>query len=568
MSTLAPILLRPRLTAFRNRWRTEKKKSSVAFRDLLVLFSSFVVMYGIYRVSLYALQKLESVSQLVYFSPVIPFSILLLLLFCMLLVSNSLTALGALFLSKDLDLILSAPVSRFRFFVGKMASVLFVSSWMPLLFIIPFLLAYGQWYEAGVLFYGFAPIVLIPYFLIPAAIAFLFSLLFTALIPPSKTRFIGVLVIACFVAFIALAAKFVGDGIQARSDVTAVLEIMNTVSLPDTLWLPSRWVAIAFRDAIEGRYLSAWTPVGLLFVVAIGFLSLAYLVFGFFYELAYSRSCDTHQQVVLHAKRVWHFFLRWVPWLSAPRRAILLKEYRVFFRDMPQLVQLLLLAGVYLVYLYNLRIFRLVEDVSAEQQAAWQSFIYVINVSMGAFVTTAASTRLVYPSLSLEGKAYWMIQTSPLSLQRVMMIKFWSWFVPIGLLSSVVFLSGGLAIKLSAFELFITFCTGWLLSTGIVGLGMGLGARFAFFDWEHSAQLAASFGSFVFMLSCIALITANMVPVGFLLFIREPGMMGESMSDLTWGMFASGCALLVIAIDVFVVRWSLRMGAMFLEENR
>ncbi|MCB0333584.1 MAG: hypothetical protein KDD55_08805, partial [Bdellovibrionales bacterium] len=98
-TTLVPTLLRPKLIAFRNRWRGEKKKASIAFRDLLVLFSSFVVMYGIYRVSQYALRQLEGVSQLVYFSPVIPFSILLLLLFCMLLVSNSLTALGALFLS-------------------------------------------------------------------------------------------------------------------------------------------------------------------------------------------------------------------------------------------------------------------------------------------------------------------------------------------------------------------------------------------------------------------------------------------------------------------------------------
>ncbi|MCB0334239.1 MAG: hypothetical protein KDD55_12110, partial [Bdellovibrionales bacterium] len=334
------------------------------------------------------------------------------------------------------------------------------------------------------------------------------------------------------------------------------------------LWLPSRWVAIAFRDAIEGHYDTAWVPVGLLFIVALGVLSLSYLLFGFFYELAYSRSCDTHQQLVLHAKKVWHFFSRWVPWLPSHTRAIVLKEYRVFFRDMPQLVQLLLLAGVYLVYLYNLRIFRLVEDVSAEQQAAWQSFIYVINVSMGAFVTTAASTRLVYPSISLEGKAYWMIQTCPHALQRIMMIKFWTWFIPLGLLSSVVFLSGGLAIRLSGFELLVTFLAGWMLSTGIVGLGMGLGARFAFFDWEHSAQLAASFGSFIFMLSCIALITANMVPVGFLLFIREPGMIGEHMTDTTWGLFASGCALIVIAIDLTVVRWSLNLGAKFLDDNR
>ena len=563
-----PTLMRPKVLALRNRWRVEQEKRSSYWRDIIVLAFGLVVMTAMFHLSLFALARVDEVSRLVYFSPSIPFSILLLMLFVMLLVSNSLTSLGALFLSKDLELVLSAPISRFRFFVGKVASVLFVSSWMPLVFIAPFLLAYGVWYNAHLVFYLISFIALIPYFLLPVAIAVILSTVFTAIIPPSKARYVGILVIAVFVGFIYLAAEPLGAGLRSRGDISELLRVVSNVSLPDQIWLPSHWVALSLRDAIEGRYGDALCPLYLLYGSALGFLSLAYLTMGFLYDTAYSRSRDSRQQLLLSGRKSWQVLVRWCPWIESPTRGILLKEYRTFFRDMPQVIQLLLLGGVYLVYLYNLRIFRLIESVPLEQRATWQSFIYIINVSMGAFVTTAAATRLVFPSLSLEGKAYWMLQTSPVSLYRVMQIKYWTWFVPIGILSSIVFLSGAVAINVNTFGLWVTFIAGWLLSAGIVGLGIGLGAKFANFDWEHSAQLAASFGSFVFMLSSIALITLNMIPIGFLLFVREPGMIGEFMPQTAWYLVILLCASAVVAVNFLVISWSARVGERALEERR
>ena len=59
----------------------------------------------------------------------------------------------------------------------------------------------------------------------------------------------------------------------------------------------------------------------------------------------------------------------------------------------------------------------------------------VLNLGMGAFVTTAVAARFVYPMVSLEGRAWWILRTAPVSLERIWWTKFWMGFVPLSVFS-------------------------------------------------------------------------------------------------------------------------------------
>ena len=71
------------------------------------------------------------------------------------------------------------------------------------------------------------------------------------------------------------------------------------------------------------------------------------------------------------------------------------------------------------------------------------------------------------------------------------------------------------------------FASGLIIAYGVVALAIGLGARFAQFDWEHAGQLAASFGSLVFMLTAVMLIMCGMVVAWLGAFAPLPAILAE-----------------------------------------
>jgi len=43
----------------------------------------------------------------------------------------------------------------------------------------------------------------------------------------------------------------------------------------------------------------------------------------------------------------------------------------------------------------------------------------VANLGLGEFVATAVAVRFVYPMVSLEGRAWWLLRTAPVSSQML-----------------------------------------------------------------------------------------------------------------------------------------------------
>jgi hypothetical protein len=86
-------------------------------------------------------------------------------------------------------------------------------------------------------------------------------------------------------------------------------------------------------------------------------------------------------------------------------------------------------------------------------------------------------------------------------------------------------------------------------------MGIGLGAYFADFSWEHPSQLALSVGSLVYMLSSATLVLLNIFPMGILLhllLIRNP--------TPTRVALISAVAMTIALINLLVARITLRLG--------
>src|SRR4030095_6995903 len=56
-------------------------------------------------------------------------------------------------------------------------------------------------------------------------------------------------------------------------------------------------------------------------------------------------------------------------------------------------------------------------------------------------VTTAVAVRFVYPMPSLEGRAWWIVRTAPVGLERIWWAKLWIGFVPLLALAGALVLA-------------------------------------------------------------------------------------------------------------------------------
>ena len=78
-------------------------------------------------------------------------------------------------------------------------------------------------------------------------------------------------------------------------------------------------------------------------------------------------------------------------------------------------------------YLYNIHLMRL-DKVSLYSHSI-SRFIAYMNTAFVGFITTSVSMRFLFPALSLEGRAFWILKTAPFNISKLLTYKFW-FYIP------------------------------------------------------------------------------------------------------------------------------------------
>ena len=85
------------------------------------------------------------------------------------------------------------------------------------------------------------------------------------------------------------------------------------------------------------------------------------------------------------------------PPLAPVRRHLLVKDLKVFLRDVSQWSQLLLLVALVLVYLYNFRVLDL--DRIPYMSGFIKNVYAFLNLGMAGFVMATVAVRFVFPAV-------------------------------------------------------------------------------------------------------------------------------------------------------------------------
>jgi ABC-2 type transport system permease protein len=557
------VLLSPFWLSWRNEFtRGRHKRAQRCFLLLLGAAFWFGVYYGVRRVLLY----LHDVHEL---GPALAYQLLLIILLTflsLLLFSNLINALSAFFLARDLDLVLSAPINLRSFYYSRLITTTVHSSWMVLFFSMPVFAAYAAVFGGGPVFYLWVLLTVPLFVLIPAAVGIFVTHLLVYFLPAKRIRdmlfFIGLI---AFVALYVLFRFSQPERLVNPESFGHFAQFLTAMESPSAPFLPSSWTAeilaaaLFNRPAEKGFFYALLASYALFFPLAASWISSAVYLTG--WSKAQEAPQGTRNSAWL--ERALEYAARPFP---AIWRAIMLKDIRTFMRDPTQWSQVFLLTALIVVYLYNFKVLPL--DRSPLPPGTLRTLISFANLALAGFVLSAVAVRFAFPAVSLEGKAFWILQTAPISLRSLLWSKFWLNFLPLLLLGvTLVFLSN-ILLRVPPWMMALSLVTICAMTVGVAAIAVGVGALYPNFGFENAAQIPTSFGGAVCMIFSVGFVAVTVMieawPM-YLVAMRSLGSGTAQVAELTAMAPALVAVLVSTAIAVIV---PLRLGIKSLERLR
>jgi ABC-2 type transport system permease protein len=476
--------------------------------------------------------------------------------------SGIVTALSTFYLSDDLRLVLAAPVPARRVFHARFARTVGLSSWMVVVFIVPVLAGVGAGHCAPWLFYGVSILAVIPFVIIPVAVGTAITLLLVNIFPARRARDILMLMGLLFAASLVVLLRMIQPEqllrVESLPDIT---DFFATLQSPVTPMLPSFWAAEAVFAAVQGRldalHLSALWTTALGLVVLVAAASERWHFLGFSKAQEARKARFTRFELLARASRL-------LP-LSAVRRHLLVKDLKIFLRDVSQWSQLLLLLALVLVYLYNFRVLDL--DRNPYMSGMIKNVYAFVNLAMAGLVMATVCARFVFPAVSAEGPAFWIIRTAPVSLRSFLWSKFWTGFVPVFLLTELLTIAANQFLGVAPFLRLVSAASVFFMTLSLVGLATGLGARYPRFDADNPSQVAGSYGGVAFMIIAVLFTIALIALVGwpssmYVWYAANPGMPLPSRVALLGGV----CFAAALVLSLATCWLGMRTGVRALQE--
>jgi len=547
-------LLRPRLISLKNGGQATKKGA----RHIKLLFLGSVGVFfwgGLFAISwrvLYYFKGIEEIGDILGFKLL---SMILITSFALLIFSSILTSLSKLFLSRDLFLVHSLPISSYKLFTARWIDSTVDSSWMVIIYTLPVFIAYGIVYQGGPLFYITILLTLVALSITASAISTLLVICAVIVVPASRMKSIFVfLSILCFV-ILYISIRFLQPELLVDPEVfDSVLVYITALKTSSSPFLPSTWAYDTLEAALIGSTSNvffhgalSWSFAGMMAILVI-------ILADAVYFKGFSKTQTAQIRLIKHGT----IFSRIFRILPGPIKALVEKEIKTFFRDQTQWSQLFLIAALVVIYIYNFNVLPL--EKSPIKTVYLQNLLAFLNMGLALFVLTAIAGRFAFPAVSAEKNAFWLIKSSPSPLKNFLWIKFVIYYLPLLILSEILIVATNILLQVTPIMMALSTVTVFFLVPGIVSMGIGLGAAYPDFKAENPAQTVTSYGGLVFMILCASyiglVIIAQAGPV-YKLFMAD--IHDRSITVLEWAWIISSFALTFI-LSIAAVLLPMKFG--------
>jgi ABC-2 type transport system permease protein len=468
--------------------------------------------------------------------------LLLLSFLSILLLSNLITALSSFFLAKDLDLLVSAPVDWLHVYLAKLGETTVHSSWMVALMSIPIFAAYGVVYHGGWAYVPLVVVVFVPLLAVPAVVGSAMTLVLVNVFPARRTRdLLSVITIAAAGGLILMFRVIRPEQIARPEGFRSLLDFITVLRTPTTPFLPSEWATRAVMGYLVGSF--DWLGLALLWSTAGVLVVGGAALHARLYPGGFTKAQEGAERFV-HGW-IWQLLLAPLGSVfSVAKREFIIKDVKLFFRDTTQWSQLILLAVLVVIYLFNIRALQL----STGEQVPFYlvTLVAFLNLGLAGFVLASIAARFIFPAVSLEGRQMWLLRSSPLDLRALLWSKYWTGTLPLLVLALLITVLTNVLLKTTPFMMLVAVGTITLLTLAIGALALGFGAVYPQFETENAAQIPTSFGGLVFMMTTIALLAAVIVVEAVPVYQYLHAVYHDEPVTLDWRMY--GAFAMVVAL--------------------
>jgi ABC-2 type transport system permease protein len=419
----------------------------------------------------------------------------------MLFFSNFVTALSTLYLSSDMELLLVSPLKQRTIFLSKFAETMWNSSVPIVIFTFPILASYGYSFEAPKSFYLLAFLTTFLFIFVPAGFGVSLTMALVTFFRARKVHqiftFLGLIFAVTLVILLRLLKP---ERLVNPSETDDLSVLIKSFTLPAWGFIPSTWAMKSTVAALGSDPAAYGWNMGLLALGSILSVGAAVLLAHKIFISGWIKSKETRhspgKQTGVRMERFLEFILKR---LSPQSRALLKKDIIVFLREPSQWSQLFLLGALVVIYLFNIKFLPenplyITSTITVKNLLSW------LNLGLAGFVLSAIALRFVFPSVSLEGKAFWCIGSSPVHYGRFLWIKFVLYGIPLFIFAELLSVLSNLLLGVDRFILYLSLVSIFFITMALTGLGVGLGALYPRFRLKNPARIALSSGGILFMI--------------------------------------------------------------------
>lgn len=437
-------------------------------------------------------------------------SVFAMALFFMLIFSNVLIAFSTMYKAKEVQYLLHTPITVRTFFITRYIECVSFSSWASAYLGSPLILSYGLSTSAHPLYYLAAILFYIPFVMIPAAIGCTVTLILVRIFPklPRMALFVlAAIVVVLF--FLQIRDAFNAENLAQDAVVNSIL---NATAQTQSPLLPSYWASQGVLSAAEANFRE--TAYYLLLLISNALFAVlvasefAHHLFrpGFSALLGseFTAAKPLGKGILGRADSFFSF-------LKEPYRALVVKDFKLFWRDATQWTQFVIFFGIMTVYVANLG-----GSNMRLQPEGYRAWIASLNSGSCALILASLTSRFVYPLISLEGFRFWILGLAPLTKKQLIWQKYW-----LSVLTTTPFTLGLTIvscyfIRVTPMHFATTVYTIFLANLALAGLAVGLGSIYPNFEEDNPARIVSGMGgtlNFLLSVGYIAIVVGSQMAI-------------------------------------------------------
>ena len=464
------------------------------------------------------------------------FGLIFLISYSMIFMSSMINGLSCFFLSRKLPFLFTLPIPRKRILAVQFLENWGTSCYMIVLFLFSFLLAYANSFHLSWQQYFLFVLLLLLFTLSPVALGSAAVVALIRFFPVRRIHQLVTLLGCVFLGALMISIRMMKpERLMNPTTTDDFVTLIKDLTIPSMSYLPSAWTSSAavYGRVSEVSYLILFTSVTLVILA---------LSLKAFYSKAFVFSQESRS---LRGKPVSKKMTRKPE--GRPAFALIRKDLRLFLRDATQWSQLLLLAALVVVYLLNIKNL-------AIQLPMVRWIVSCINLGLAGFVLSALSVRFLFPSVSMEGRSFWIVRTLPVSFRSVLWCKYLIFFPPFLFFSQMLVYFSNKILQVPDFFLYLSMVNIFGVSFALTGLAIGIGALIPNFKSDNPSQIAVGPGGVLYML-------LSFVYLGLMFGIQIRPVWYHIMNrtgEIRTGLYALAAILLTLLVGLLPLEWGAR----------